>query len=93
MSRVVTSVEERYRTDPQFHNLVQQLLAGIMAAQFTPTEIREAALLAQIIYERMQPRRIMVQEVEDRETADSRPDLQRAVLRGPDAVYPFGWRD
>lgn len=38
-----------------FHNLVDVLHAEIIAAHFTPTEIREAAMLAQILYEERRP--------------------------------------
>lgn len=49
-------VRERYRSDPQFNKLVKVLLDEIRVLNFTPTEIREAAMLAQIIYEREMPR-------------------------------------
>lgn len=45
------TIRHRYETDAQFHKLVDMMLAVIEQAQFTPTEIREAAMLAQIIYE------------------------------------------
>jgi hypothetical protein len=38
-------------TDPSFHALVQIMVAHIEAGKFTPTEMREAALLAHIIYQ------------------------------------------
>jgi len=45
------SKEERYRNDPVFHNLVDQIYHLIKQGEYTPTEIREAAMLAQIKYE------------------------------------------
>lgn len=44
-------VRERYHTDPNFNLLVDMMRACIERAEFTPTEIREAAMLAQIMYE------------------------------------------
>jgi hypothetical protein len=40
--------EERYHRDAQFKALVDLMQAMIGAAQYTPTEIREAALLAAV---------------------------------------------
>jgi hypothetical protein len=45
------SVVERYQTDPAFRMLVDSMTACIEQAQFTPSEIREAAMLAQIRFE------------------------------------------
>ena len=42
---------ERYMSDPAFAALVNTIIATIKQGDFTPTEIREAALLAHIIYE------------------------------------------
>lgn len=52
-------VWKRYERDPAFRNIVQMMMACIERAQFTPTEIREAAMLAQIIYEDRNPRPTM----------------------------------
>jgi hypothetical protein len=49
-------IRERYQTDSHFHAMVDMMLAAIKQARFTPTEIREAAMLAQIIYEERHPR-------------------------------------
>jgi hypothetical protein len=50
------SPEDRYLRDPWFHNLVDlirvQLLGG---GQFTPTEVREAAILACTMHEQRRP--------------------------------------
>lgn len=50
------TIRDRYRDDPQFHQLVTMMMSCIDKAQFTPTEIREAAMLAQIMYEELYPR-------------------------------------
>lgn len=43
--------EEKYLNDPQYHTLVETLYALIARAEFTPSEIREAAVYATILYE------------------------------------------
>lgn len=45
------SVEERYLRDPVFHALVSTLRAALQGGNFTPTELREAAILAASIHE------------------------------------------
>ena len=45
------SPEDRYRSDPQFKVLVDILEAAVQRAEYTPTELREAAMLAAIHYE------------------------------------------
>ncbi len=42
----------RYERDPDFRYLVDAMLHMIVKAKFTPTELREAATLAAIKYER-----------------------------------------
>lgn len=44
-------IRERYHNDPVFHQLVDMIRAVIEDGTTTPTEIREAAMLAQIMYE------------------------------------------
>jgi hypothetical protein len=44
-------MRERYEHDPAFRSLVDIIRAEIERGQYTPTEIREAAMLAQVIYE------------------------------------------
>ena len=51
---------ERYQRDPHFFALVNMLRAQIERAQLTPTEIREAAMLAQIMYEETNVRRMWI---------------------------------
>lgn len=43
--------QDRYHRDPMFRHLVDVLEHQIREAHYTPTEIREAAMLAQIRYE------------------------------------------
>ena len=52
-------IRDRYFNDPMFHNLVDMMQAMIHRADFTPTEMREAAMLAQIIYEERNPRPVV----------------------------------
>lgn len=42
---------EKYMNDPEYHALVQMLEQFIERARFTPSELREAAVLACINYE------------------------------------------
>lgn len=48
--------EERFLRDPQFSALVSTLEAMIHRADYTPTELREAVMLAAIRYESRQSR-------------------------------------
>jgi len=48
-------VEERYLTDPFFHRLVDMIEKMLHEAQTTPSEVREAALLACIHFETRKP--------------------------------------
>ena len=48
---------EKYQNDPMYRALVDTFEAHLHRAQFTPSEIREAAMLACINYEMRQPRR------------------------------------
>lgn len=43
--------EERYLRDPVFHALVHTLRAALHGGTFTPTELREAAILAAAAHE------------------------------------------
>jgi hypothetical protein len=43
--------EERYRHDPQFKMLVDMIHSMISKLEYTPSEIRDAAMLAAIHYE------------------------------------------
>lgn len=52
--------DERYKKDAKFKMLVDTLHQQIRLLEFTPTEIREAAMLAQVHYEMINPRPIKV---------------------------------
>jgi len=58
--RALMSPEERYQCDPWFHKLVDTLTHFIIAAKFTPSELREAAILAAIHYEYFTTKRSMI---------------------------------
>lgn len=43
--------KEKYMNDPEYHHLVSMLESLIEKARFTPSELREACILASINYE------------------------------------------
>jgi Cdc6-like AAA superfamily ATPase len=45
------SIKERYDTDNMFRSFVDHMVHAIEIHSFTPTEMREAALMASIIYD------------------------------------------
>lgn len=45
------SPREKYMNDPEYHHLVDTLESVVERAQFTPSELREACVLACINYE------------------------------------------
>ena len=47
---------DRYQEDPLFRRVVDLMVGILLDGQTTPTEMREAAMLAQIKYEDMRPR-------------------------------------
>ena len=47
---------ERYQEDSVLRTMVDSLLEAMEAGHITPTETREAAMLAQIMYEDRHPR-------------------------------------
>ena len=55
-----TDMRYRYQTDPQFKNLVDLFESFLHRADFTPSEIREAAMLASINYELTSIRKVYV---------------------------------
>lgn len=51
---------EKYMNDPEYHQLVRMLEDFIERAQFTPSELREAAVLASINYEMRHVRNVTI---------------------------------
>jgi uncharacterized protein (UPF0147 family) len=45
------SPKDKYMNDPEYHQLVRMLESFIHQAKFTPSELREACVLASINYE------------------------------------------
>lgn len=45
------SPREKYMNDPEYNHLVRTLESMVERAQFTPSELREACVLASINYE------------------------------------------
>lgn len=63
MEIMVRTVRERYLYDNRFHTLVETFVSMIWENKFTPSEVRDAATLASIIYEeRRLPNNIIVPE-------------------------------
>jgi hypothetical protein len=56
----VDTVSDRYDRDPQFRVLTDQLEYLIANAKMTPTEVREAAVLATIHYEQRSVRPFII---------------------------------
>ena len=54
------SPKDRYMNDPQFNNLVNMLESFIQQAQFTPSELREACVLASINHEMKHIRQMQI---------------------------------
>lgn len=49
------SPREKYLTDNMYHRLVDMMVDQINQCNYTPSEMREAAVLASIIYEERKP--------------------------------------
>ena len=71
----MTTPRERYYNDPQFHALVNMMTSYIMQADYTPSEMREAALLASIKYYEIRPQGLEV-------CADGLHQLMRKLEEG-----------
>ena len=51
MGDQIYNARKRYQTDPVFKALVDTMTAAIVKCQYTPSEMREAAIMASIKYE------------------------------------------
>ena len=80
------SVVDRYQTDPEFRALVDILASQIYAARYTPTEIREAAIMASTIVESrtIRPMFIPLREFDDLRTRSTKIDVGPARPRNHD---------
>lgn len=67
--------KEKYLNDPQYHQLVSMLESMIERAQFTPSELREACILASINYEMRHVREMKI----DPRVMDALDTLDRFV--------------
>jgi len=54
------SPEDRCLNDPVFRHLVDTIYVGIVGKKFTPTEVRDAAMLAMLKYESLHARHLWV---------------------------------
>ncbi len=54
------SAEDRYQNDPEFHALVTTMEAAYERLQFTPSEMREAAVYAAIRVEQRTMRPVLM---------------------------------
>ena len=73
-------LDDRYLNDPAFHALVQMIEAQIEHGQFTPSEIREALMFAQLRNEMINPRPVTFS-----------PDLMRHLefmMKQPGTIKP-----
>jgi hypothetical protein len=57
---MMLTADDRYKSDPAFKSLVDMMVAFICRNEFTPSEMREAALLACIIYDYYYRREIIL---------------------------------
>lgn len=71
------NIRERYHNDPVFHRLVDYMRCIIEDAQVTPTEVREAAMLAQIMYEEVHIRTHLILDHETRRALDNLDAIRR----------------
>lgn len=58
------TLRDKYQNDSHFHALVDLMAAQIEQCNFTPSEMREAAILASIIYEENNLRSYVIVEEE-----------------------------
>lgn len=73
------SPKDKYMNDPEYHSLVRMLEDFIEKSRFTPSELREAAVLASINYEMRNVR----QQAIDPRLSDAFETLDKWVSRDP----------
>ena len=71
----MNDVKFRYLNDPVFHTVVDQMRALLIGARLTPSEVREAAMLACIMEEERRPR-------EPFTTSDEEMEILRRRMHG-----------
>lgn len=71
------SLKEKYQNDPHYHHLVDMLEGLIEQALFTPSELREACLLASINYEMRHVKNFQI----DLSTEEAMKILERFACR------------
>ncbi len=84
----MNDLKSRYLNDPIFHTIVNHIRAIITSATLTPSEVREAAMVACVIDEQYKPRRPFTTSDADLEIV--RQSLER---RPPAARDPFARQD
>ena len=60
----MNDVKKRYLTDAVFHTVVNEMRQLLRGAHLTPSEVREAAMLACIIEKERQPFRVSMSDEE-----------------------------
>lgn len=71
--------KEKYLNDPEYHHLVSMLESMIESARFTPSELREACVLASINYEMRNIRDVKI----DPQVKDAFAVLDRFICEKP----------
>lgn len=59
MSSPMTQLERKYHNDPVFYAMVQNLVHSLEQVYMTPSELREAAVLACMVFEERHPQTLM----------------------------------
>jgi hypothetical protein len=75
-------VRARYLTDAAFHTIVDSMRALISGAQLTPSEVREAAMMACIIEEEHRPAAPLTCSDEEMERMRTRLNIDRLERQG-----------
>lgn len=80
--------EEKYNNDVEYHHLVDYLECLIVKAHFTPSELREACILATIHYEMSNP--YPRNKLSILETTSIKRFLEQFDKPEPDVPKPYG---